>query len=61
MSVKKAPGLLLLEEVNRIEKTLEIAFLDKGRFVKLLNNVPIYVILNPGSGLLGAASYGLSE
>ena len=37
------------------------AFLDKGRFVKLLNNVPIYVILNPGSGLLGAASYGLSE
>ena len=37
------------------------AFLDKGRFVMLLNNVPIYVILNPGSGLLGAASYGLSE
>jgi glucokinase len=36
------------------------AFLDKGRFVKLLNNVPISVILNPGSGLLGAASYGLS-
>ncbi len=35
------------------------AFHSKGRFVKLLEDIPINVILNPGSALLGAASYGL--
>ena len=35
------------------------AFLDKGRFVELLADVPINVILNPRCALLGAASYGL--
>jgi len=36
------------------------AFKRKGRFAKLLNKIPIYVILNPKAALLGAASYGLS-
>lgn len=35
------------------------AFLDKGRFADLLQNVPVHVILNPKVALMGAASYGL--
>lgn len=35
------------------------AFRDKGRFVKLLNDMPVHVILNPRVALLGAASHGL--
>jgi glucokinase len=35
------------------------AFLGKGRFLRLLEDMPISVILNPGCALLGAASYGL--
>ncbi|HLZ80062.1 MAG TPA: glucokinase [Ktedonobacteraceae bacterium] len=35
------------------------AYLDKGRFVELLADVSINVILNPRCALLGAASYGL--
>ncbi|MDX1412186.1 MAG: glucokinase [Nitrospirales bacterium] len=32
------------------------AFLDKGRYKRLLNKIPVHVILNPKSALLGAAS-----
>ncbi len=35
------------------------AFRSKGRFIKLLDEVPVQVILNPASALLGAASHGL--
>ena len=35
------------------------AFHSKGRFVKLLEDIPVNVILNPGCALLGAASGGL--
>jgi glucokinase len=35
------------------------AYLDKGRFVELLADVSINVILNPRCALLGAASFGL--
>jgi glucokinase len=35
------------------------AFLDKGRFADLLQQVPVHVILNPKVALMGAASYGL--
>ncbi|MEZ4640421.1 MAG: glucokinase [Caldilineaceae bacterium] len=35
------------------------AFLDKGRFADLLNDVPVHVILHPKVALIGAASYGL--
>ena len=35
------------------------AFRDKGRFVKLLNDMPVHIILNPAVALLGAASHGL--
>ena len=34
------------------------AFQDKGRLSHLLVNMPVHVILNPRSALLGAAAYG---
>lgn len=37
------------------------AFLNKGRFARLLENVPVYVIMNPKSALMGAAAYGLDK
>lgn len=40
------------------EQFLE-AFHHKGRFVKLLQDIPVHVILNPMVALLGAAAYGL--
>jgi glucokinase len=36
------------------------AFRRKGRFRELLTEIPVHVILNPKSALLGAASYGLT-
>ncbi len=43
-----------------LEKGLFLeAFRRKGRFSKFLSHVPVYVILNPKSALLGAACYGL--
>ncbi len=36
------------------------AFRHKGRFAGLLESIPVHVILNPLSGLLGAANYGLN-
>jgi glucokinase len=35
------------------------AFCKKGRFEELLTDVPVYVILNSQTPLLGAAAYGL--
>jgi glucokinase len=35
------------------------AFLNKGRLSDFLQNVPVYVILNPKIALIGAAFYGL--
>ena len=32
------------------------AFADKGRYKKMLNNIPVRVIMNPKAALLGAAS-----
>jgi glucokinase len=37
------------------------AFTRKGRFSELLADIPIHVILNPKSALLGAACYGFEE
>lgn len=34
------------------------SFLDKGRFAPLLESIPIWVILNEDTALLGAAAYG---
>ena len=34
------------------------AFIQKGRFTEILNNVPIHVILNPETALIGAANHG---
>jgi len=36
------------------------AFCHKGRFRELLTQMPVHVILNPKTALLGAASYGLT-
>lgn len=36
------------------------SFLDKGRFKDLLEDVPVFVILNENAALLGAAAYGLA-
>jgi glucokinase len=37
------------------------SFLRKGRFADLLIRMPVYVILNPKSALIGAATYGLKQ
>lgn len=37
------------------------AFRNKGRLADLLEKVPVHIILNPKSALLGAASYGLAQ
>ena len=43
------------------QKVFMQAFLNKGRFSDLLNNIPVYVILNPKIALIGAAFYGLDS
>ena len=37
------------------------AFVRKGRFRSLLENIPVHVVLKSDAALLGAAHYGLSE
>lgn len=37
------------------------AFRHKGRFAELLADIPVHVILNPKTGLLGVAHYGLTR
>ena len=39
--------------------TFMASFVNKGRFADLLASVPVYVILNDKTALLGAACYGL--
>ncbi len=39
--------------------TFMAAFVNKGRFAKMLSQVPVYVILNDKAALLGAAYYGM--
>jgi glucokinase len=39
--------------------TFMAAFVNKGRFAEMLAKIPIYVILNDRTALLGAAAYGL--
>lgn len=36
-----------------------MAFSSKGRFTDILGNIPVQIILNPESPLMGAACYGL--
>jgi len=36
-----------------------LAFTDKGRFAKMLWDVPVFVITHPKAGVFGAACYGL--
>jgi glucokinase len=38
--------------------TFMAAFVNKGRFADTLSHVPVYVVLNPKTALLGAAWYG---
>jgi glucokinase len=39
--------------------TFMAAFVNKGRFAEMLSQIPVYVILNEQTALLGAAAYGL--
>jgi glucokinase len=39
--------------------TFMAAFVNKGRFAEMLSRIPVYVILNEQTALLGAAAYGL--
>jgi glucokinase len=39
--------------------TFLAAFVNKGRFAEMLAQIPVYVILNDRTALLGAACYGL--
>jgi glucokinase len=39
--------------------TFMAAFVNKGRFAEMLAKIPVYVILNDRTALLGAAAYGL--
>ena len=41
------------------EDNFRSAFTDKGRFAKMLCEVPVYVITHPQAGVFGAACYGL--
>lgn len=36
----------------------QVAFTDKGRFAKMLCEVPVYVLTHPQAGLFGAACHG---
>jgi glucokinase len=40
--------------------TFMAAFVNKGRFAEMLARIPVYVILNEETALLGAAAYGLA-
>ena len=40
--------------------TFMAAFVNKGRFSDMLSHIPVYVILNKQTPLLGAAHYGLT-
>jgi glucokinase len=40
--------------------TFMASFVDKGRFADMLARIPVCVVLNDRTALLGAASYGLS-
>lgn len=48
-------NLSLLRKGNFIH-----AFLDKGRLSTVLQKIPVYIVLNPQVGLIGAASYAAS-
>ncbi|MGD8489962.1 MAG: glucokinase, partial [Anaerolineae bacterium] len=39
--------------------TFMASFVNKGRFADMLAHIPVYVILNDKTALLGAAAYGL--
>jgi glucokinase len=39
--------------------TFMASFVNKGRFAEMLAQIPVYVILNERTALLGAATYGL--
>ncbi len=41
--------------------TFMASFVNKGRFADTLSRVPVYVILNPKTALLGAAWYGFER
>lgn len=48
----------VFKKLVQIDDAFEAAFLDKGRFRSFLEKVPVRVILNTRTAMLGAAQYG---
>jgi len=48
----------VFKKLKHIDEAFEAAFLDKGRFRSFLEKVPVRVILNTQTAMLGAAQYG---
>ncbi len=51
------PRLLPLLSAERFVQT----FCAKGRFAKLLADIPVHVVTNPNATLMGTAAYGLAQ
>ncbi len=56
---------MLLESQERLSTNKGLAFmqsfLDKGRMQSLLESVPVKIVLNDDSGLIGAARFTLIQ
>jgi glucokinase len=55
-------GSVAAKNVPRMKDPIFMqSFLDKGRMVPLLKEMPVTIVLNDDSGLIGAARYTLVE
>jgi len=55
-------GSVAAKNVSRMKDPIFMqSFLDKGRMVPLLKEMPVTIVLNDDSGLIGAARYTLVE
>jgi glucokinase len=55
-------GSVAAKNVSKMKEPIFMeSFLDKGRMVDLLKEIPVTVVLNDNSGLIGAARYTLIE
>ena len=55
-------GSVAAKNVSRMKDPIFMeSFLDKGRMVELLKEIPVTIVLNDDSGIIGAARYTLIE
>jgi glucokinase len=55
-------GSVAAKNVSRMKDPIFMeSFLDKGRMVNLLKEIPVTIVLNDDSGIIGAARYTLIE